>query len=258
MSRRIERLAADDGVRLVAELRHTEPLARCIAAGGGQIVLCGPGMYVNRAIGIGMDDPVTDAFFETLESEAAQVGVPPAIEVCPHADPTLVEGAARRGYALRSFRSVLTRQVQVEDAVHVDLDVALVGRDVDLATWQRTAVLGFEIEGAEAQSISDRFSAAWSRVEGQRFLVARVEGVPAACAVVDVRQRVAQLGGMCTVPAYRRRGLQQALLRVRLAHAAHVGADLAVATADPGSSSERNLLQAGFVVAYTRAELRRS
>jgi GNAT superfamily N-acetyltransferase len=51
---------------------------------------------------------------------------------------------------------------------------------------------------------------------------------------------------MSTIPAARRRGVQAALVRHRLARAATLGCELAAATAAVGSASERNLVRLGF------------
>jgi GNAT superfamily N-acetyltransferase len=69
---------------------------------------------------------------------------------------------------------------------------------------------------------------------------------PIGCASSTVRDGIATLGGMSTIPAARRRGVQAALVRHRLARAATLGCELAAATAAVGSASERNLVRLGF------------
>lgn len=66
---------------------------------------------------------------------------------------------------------------------------------------------------------------------------------------------IAQLTGAATAPAYRRRGVQSALLRARLADAAAAGCELAVVTTAPGSLSQHNVQRRGFQLLYTRAIL---
>jgi hypothetical protein len=46
---------------------------------GGWVVLCGPGMFVNRALGVGIGRPLTDAEFDEFTARCADVGVAPAI-----------------------------------------------------------------------------------------------------------------------------------------------------------------------------------
>jgi hypothetical protein len=72
---------------------------------------------------------------------------------------------------------------------------------------------------------------------------------------LDALRRVAQLTGAATLPAERRRGVQSALLRARLARAAAAGAEIAVITTRPGSKSQENAMKSGFALLYVRAVL---
>jgi ribosomal protein S18 acetylase RimI-like enzyme len=62
-----------------------------------------------------------------------------------------------------------------------------------------------------------------------------------------VSDGVAQLVGAATAPAHRRRGVQSALLRARLADAAEAGCDIAVVTTAPGSSHSRTCNGRDFI-----------
>ena len=66
---------------------------------------------------------------------------------------------------------------------------------------------------------------------------------------------VAQLAGAATLPAFRRRGVQRALLAARLAAARRAGCDLAVVTTQPGTQSQVNAERQGFRLLYARAIL---
>jgi hypothetical protein len=57
------------------------------------------------------------------------------------------------------------------------------------------------------------------------------------------------------LPHARRRGAQSALLAERCRAAAAAGCSLAIAEAEPGSTSQRNMERLGFCVVYTRVEL---
>ncbi len=61
--------------------------------------------------------------------------------------------------------------------------------------------------------------------------------------------------GAGTLPAFRGRGMQKALLARRLADAQAAGCDLAVVTTAPGSRSQDNVMRRGFELLYTRAVL---
>ena len=66
---------------------------------------------------------------------------------------------------------------------------------------------------------------------------------------------VAQLRGAATRPPFRRRGLQTAMLHLRLREAAKAGCDVAILTTEPGSKSQENGQRAGFALLYSRAVL---
>jgi GNAT superfamily N-acetyltransferase len=92
---------------------------------------------------------------------------------------------------------------------------------------------------------------------GVESYLARVDGKVAGGATLAIRDGVAGLFGASTLPAFRRRGVQRALLQARLARAAEAGCDLAVCLAQPGSTSQRNIVRRGFTVLYTRVKFER-
>ncbi|HMG56145.1 MAG TPA: GNAT family N-acetyltransferase, partial [Kofleriaceae bacterium] len=94
-------------------------------------------------------------------------------------------------------------------------------------------------------------------VSGYRRLFARIAGEVVGGASMRIDDGIAQLTGASTRAAHRRRGVQTALLRVRLAVAARAGCELAVVTTQPGSRSQQNAMRAGFALLYARAILRR-
>jgi len=86
--------------------------------------------------------------------------------------------------------------------------------------------------------------------------IASVDGAPAAICSVVLADRIADLGGMGTLPAARQQGVQQACIHHRLRLGAAAGCDLAVTSAVPGGPSARNLERAGFSCLYTSVRLR--
>lgn len=90
---------------------------------------------------------------------------------------------------------------------------------------------------------------------GAMAYLAVCDGTVAGGGGIRLTDGVAQLTGAATVPAYRRRGVQTALLAARLHDAAEAGCDIAVVTTAPGSTSQKNLQRNGFHLLYTRAVL---
>jgi hypothetical protein len=64
-------------------------------------------------------------------------------------------------------------------------------------------------------------------------------------------------GNDAPLASARRRGAQRAAIQQRLTSAAEVGLSLVAAEVASGSSSERNYLRCGFVVAHSRAHYAR-
>jgi GNAT superfamily N-acetyltransferase len=74
---------------------------------------------------------------------------------------------------------------------------------------------------------------------------------------MSIHQSVASFGGAGTLPEFRNRGVQRALLLARIAQAAREGCDLAMVATAPGSGSQRNVERQGFRVVYTRTKFLR-
>lgn len=75
-----------------------------------------------------------------------------------------------------------------------------------------------------------------------------------ATGALAIRDGVALFAGASTVPEFRRRGAQKALLESRFVYAAEQGCELAMIVTAPGSASQRNAERQGFRVAYTRTK----
>ena len=89
---------------------------------------------------------------------------------------------------------------------------------------------------------------------GARHYLALVDRGPAGAASMGIEDGFAQFSAG-TAPAFRRRGVQSALLAARVADATAAGCELALVTVQPGSRSQRNVQRRGFDLLYTRATL---
>ena len=88
--------------------------------------------------------------------------------------------------------------------------------------------------------------------EGHELYLALVDGEPAGGATLSWSGGVALVNGSGVRPAYRRRGIQGALIRARLDRARELGCDLASSSTLPGTPSRRNMERHGFHVAYPK------
>jgi GNAT superfamily N-acetyltransferase len=102
---------------------------------------------------------------------------------------------------------------------------------------------------------------AWEAVAGAQFdprfpiALVSLEGRPAAMATMFIDGPLAWLGNANTLPAFRGRGCQRALLRWRMAEARRRGCRWAITDTQFGTASHRNALRAGMQLALMTAEL---
>jgi GNAT superfamily N-acetyltransferase len=216
---------------------------------GGWLVLSGAGLYVNVAVGVGIDAPLTDDDIDLIVERSSAVGVTPSVETTPLTHPGTFERLTERGFAPSSSETqVFARNVDMPVVMHPD-DVVV--RPVlsadDLALWQEVSALGWGHVTAEARRAADTFALAAHEIDGDGMVVAfdAADGRPLGCASLTVRDGLATLGGMSTIPSERGRGVQAALIHHRLGVAAGRDCRIATSRAVVGGASARNLTRHG-------------
>jgi hypothetical protein len=93
----------------------------------------------------------------------------------------------------------------------------------------------------------------WRESRDRRFYLAYVDGCPAAQAILQWRDDIAYLESAGTLAAYRRRGLQRALIRRRINDATTLGCRVIIGGADFDNDSRTNQMACGLTVAYLAA-----
>jgi GNAT superfamily N-acetyltransferase len=254
---RIERWSAATAVRFAGVLADADPSwgTRTAPLAGGRIVLCGPGLYVNRAIAAGLDAPLQLSEIEQLVDMSTAVGVPPAIEVTDATHPGTVDALTQHGFEPDPDRQVSVCSIELDrfDLAFTELPALerLEVADSSLERWMEVSAEGWGHVGAEARHAADTFARVAHRT-GDRLLMAidTTDGRPLGCASLTIAGGVANLGGMSTIPSERGRGVQSALIRHRLEIARQLGCSLAISSARTGGASERNLHRHGFVATH--------
>ena len=122
--------------------------------------------------------------------------------------------------------------------------------------WMSAIAKGFEQELVVAESVFGGFAA----LPGAMAFLARIEDkVVGGCGGRAIPEaRIAAFFGTATLPEYRGRGVQSALIAKRLHEAGLAGCEYAVVSTHPGSGSQRNMERRGFRVAYTKAVMTRT
>jgi GNAT superfamily N-acetyltransferase len=231
-----------------------------VGLGGGVAVFAGPGSPTNKMIGVGFDgEPAADELAQ-VERLFAGHGAPLQAEIATLADPALHGRLARRGYESQGFENVLGCALAGGAAAGPPGIAIHAVDEADRDHWVDLVAAGFAAPdtggvGGDAIPPSEelrRWLSLTVRVPGFECVVARIAGEPAGGAALRIDGDIAQLCGAATLPAFRRRGVQTALLRWRLAHAAARGCSVAVVTTQPASKSQQNVQREGFSLLYAR------
>jgi ribosomal protein S18 acetylase RimI-like enzyme len=223
---------------------------------GGIAVFAGVDSPITQAVGVGLDGPVTEVELDRLEDFYFSRGAPVNLELCPFIDPSLVELLGKRPYRLAEFSNVLIRELHPEEtfappAAGVTMRVA---EHHEAKDFTRILTEGFSDGAPVTQSLLDVVEGFFYRTAGCSIF-AIVDGELAGGAGLDIHDGIAVMAGASTLPRFRQRGAQNALLSERLARSAQSGCDLAMTITNPGTVSQRNSERAGFRIVYTRTKL---
>jgi len=233
-------------------------LARLIDGGPGLEILGGYAAFVTpespltHIVGAGVNGPVAPADLDAVERFYAARDAEPVFELSPLADEAFLALLQERGYRITQFENTLVVNLLAPPpppAAATRLIEPVEDRD-----WAQLAARGFfsrdEITAEEA-AIGGPFA------RHTRAYVAEVEGQPVATASLWLHDEIAFFLTDSTLPAYRGRGLQPALIQQRLIDAIAAGARYATAGTTINSPSQTNYLRHGFRVLYTKLTLRR-
>jgi GNAT superfamily N-acetyltransferase len=259
LAARIEHAEANLTRALTAGVVKPPPLVRDLA--GGISAVTRPGSPLNKIIGLGFQGDIEERALEVVESDWRERGEPARIELSTLAAPSIATLLTTRGYRLQGFENVLGLSLANRTAPKTAIAVETVC-DGDDASWLETVITGFshpdgtgvttEVIPREALApIMEDFRLASGMIRS----LARIDREPAGAASLRVDAGIAQLCGATTLPRFRRRGVQRALLEARLALATAAGCVVAIITTSPGSQSQANAQKQGFALLYARAVL---
>lgn len=212
-----------------------------------------PTSFFNRVIGMSSHD--LDALGEVVAFYRERL-TPCRIDVPPVKGTALLSGRLRA----MGWRAV-------------EQQANLIARVADLTLDRRgaTPVEVREVPSEDAEHFAELYDRAYSSSTApllarfrRRSLAARIgrpgwhayvaylEGRLAGGGILHLADGVASLAGGATLPEFRRRGVQAALLIGRLLDARAAGCTWVVSRCASGSASQRNLERAGLKSAYTK------
>jgi GNAT superfamily N-acetyltransferase len=263
LARRIENAEARAAIETaeLLDLQREGTSAAVEHIAGGSAIYCGPDSPVTQAVGLGLNGPVTDAGMDRLENFYRTRSETVRVETCPLADASLFEQYRKRAYYVTEFSNVFAAglkdlapqmfQAQMPSGTTIEK----ISAD-QLDVWTLTVAEGFAEHFPVTKEMLNIMKLFAQGPHTECYL-AVVDGKPVAGATLAMRDGVAGLFGASTLPVFRKRGLQTALLQYRLRRAHDAGCDLAVSLAHPGSASERNIARHGLQTLYTRVKFER-
>ena len=222
---------------------------------GGHMIFAGLNSPIGHACGLGFDGPVTSADLDRLEDFYRSHGAPAQVDFCPLTDPSLLELLKERGYGIHELNNVLFRNLDMREPAGTPAGVQIRrGKPEEAALFSDIVSRSFFDTSDPPEGFADMLAPLFRFPEALTFF-ACVGQTPVAAAAGRIipEHRVFALFGAGTLPDFRRRGIQTALLRARMEAAAEAGCDVVVVVTQAGTVSERNCVRLGFRIAYSKA-----
>jgi GNAT superfamily N-acetyltransferase len=230
--------------------------ASWIECAGAYAVFDGVDSPVTQTFGLGLFEQLSSGSLDSIERFFLDREAVVVHEVSPLAGLATLDLLCARGYRPIELSSVMHRAVdppatKVESAVTVRVAVP-----EEVALWTDVSARGWAHQNPELLDFLRDFGAVSFAREHSVQFIAELDGQPGAAGSLSLHDGVALFGGASTLPEFRRRGLQAALLEARMRYAFEHGYPLAMMVAEAGSQSQRNAERKGFRIAYTRTKWR--
>jgi GNAT superfamily N-acetyltransferase len=230
-----------------------------VARVGGAICIATPGIpttMLNRAMGVGLAEPASDAALDEIDAWFRGFGVQYAVAVSPSARPEdLAERLRERGFAYGYAWAKFARGVDDPEPVATELEVR------PLASADEARRFGAVIARAYDMppGLGEQFERLYG-VERLHCFVAWDGDEAAGAAALHVGGEVGWFGIAGTAPEHRRKGAQNALMAARVRRARELGCTVLTTETgalEPGrpSNSYRNILRIGFELRFVRPNL---
>lgn len=255
---RIEQFTAAIGrdCAVAAHRAHPEHEITHAELGGGIAVFTGVDSPLTQAIGVGLSGPVSAAELDRLEDFFSSRGASVALELAPYIDASLIALLKQRPYSIEEFTSVLIRDISdfspAPDAPDILVRAAHIPEEKEVFT--RTVSEGYAEFIPVTQDLLDVVGG-FAEVEGTLAALAFLDGETVGGGSANHDGELGHLAGASTLPHYRKRGVQTALLNFRLDWLKHKGCRYGMVMTQPGSGSQRNFECAGFRPIYTRTKV---
>ncbi len=217
------------------------------------MIFVGLNSPLGRAVGLGFDGAVTD--LDRLDAFYRAPHAPAQLDIGPLTDASLLELVKGRGYSIVEMNNMLYCSLEsIEDVTPVPEVEIMPARREDALQYSQIGTRSFFPKGDEPAGFAEMLAPMFQCERTLTFFARLSHNPVAAAAGMKIAEHgIFALFGAGTLPEFRGRGLQTALLKTRQQAAASAGCEFAVVVTQGGSVSERNCLRVGFQIAYSKA-----
>lgn len=192
----------------------------------------------------GQLDSILDFYHEQGVSPMFDLN-PYVVEYAPERD-GLLDALAARGFYQRSFHQMLYGVPHANTPPtpdHITIRPVQTPDEVDSLAYIYGQIRGIEDQDAIRVLIGQL---------NYRCFLAFIDGKAAGLGILHIKDGAASMANGMTLPEFRGRGVQTALLYHRMRTAAEAGCTLMVSQCQAGSISQRNQQRVGFQIAGTK------
>lgn len=210
-----------------------------------------PFWLFNRVIGLGLREAVDDPLLDELIEHYRQHQLPLGISLCPLAQPEdLGLRLQQRGFSNVLDWAKMIRGTQAPPVVQTDLQLRPIAK-ADCAKAAEVLVKGFEMPPQFDALFIDYVT----HPDNHGFMMWDGDEA-AAVGILSVVDGVGHLNSATTLPDFRRRGAQGALMAARIQHGLDLGCTLFATETGiiegQDNPSLQNMYRMGFELAYRR------
>jgi len=211
-----------------------------------------PGPAFNTVKGLQSGD---EPYIEQILDFYKQKEIPVRFELTPAASPELLTTLHQAGFYHHDFHTTLYAPLskinRIDTANPSELSIRELERE-EFDTFADIYVKGFQMPDFLKNGVAQNNEVLYGHAQW-RFYLASFANKPAGIAVLFMKNAMASLAAAATIPSFRNKGIQSALIKQRLQEAILHDCELIVGQAKFGSVSQNNMERAGLQVAYTKA-----
>ncbi|KAB8138152.1 GNAT family N-acetyltransferase [Gracilibacillus oryzae] len=210
-----------------------------------------PGPSYNTVKGLeACDEPFLKQIIEFYK----QKDIPVRFELTPaNTSPELFTSLHQSGYYQVDFHTSLYKEIdnEMEKGDNSTISIQEL-REQEFDIFADVYTQGFHMPAFLKNSIAQNNQILYNS-ESWTFYLASINNEPAGIGVLFKQNNVANLAAAATLPAYRNKGIQSALIGMRIHQAFMENCKLITGQAKFGSVSQNNMERAGMRIAYTKA-----